>query len=197
MPNNTANFNLPYPSGSDAPCDFDEQWCDFTAAIDGVFDIFQAALDRSVPVIPAAKLRLSTAANFVDSSPVIFDSVVFDTAGFTDLDADPYHIFVDRTGRYTVTLMTVVTTQAAIPPGFLGCWVEIEDAIGSVNVVGQIQGTDVGGALGYFLAGYEAVVTITAGSKLSLIFTAGSIVVRNMLEAYMSVHWHSDTERPS
>lgn len=197
MPTNTLNFNLPYPSGTDAPCDFDEQWCDFTAAIDSVFDTFQAALDRTVPVIPAAKLRLSAPADFVDSSPVIFDSVVFDTAGFTDLDADPYHIFINRTGRYTVTCMSVVITQATIPPGFLGTWVLVEDGLGGGDFTAMNQATDVGGGLGYFIPGYEAVLTITAGSRLSLVFTAGSIVIRNMLEAYMSVHWHSDTERPS
>lgn len=197
MPTNTLNFSLPYPSGSDGPCDFDEQWCDFTAAIDAVFDTFQAALDRSMPVIPAAKLRLSSAADFVDSEPVIFDTVVYDTAGFTDLDADPFHIFIDRAGRYTITCMAVVITQATVPPGFLSCWVLVEDSQGSGDTTAMMQGTDVGGGLGYFLAGYEAVLTVAAGSKLSLHFTAGSLLVRNMLEAYMSAHWHSDTERPS
>lgn len=100
MPNFTPNFNLPYPASTDAPCDFDEQWCDFTEAIDTVLDSFQATVSRTTSVIPIAKMARDTDVG-IDSSGDInipFTDVVVDTAGWVDFDAAPALISPD-TGR--------------------------------------------------------------------------------------------------
>jgi hypothetical protein len=196
MPNTTTNFDLPYPASTDDPCDFSEQWCDFTAAIDAVLGTFEAAIARTVPVIPAAMMRLSAPAVVVDSSAIIFDTVIIDTAGWTDMDADPYHITVDRTGRYALGLFVFVNSQAAIPPGFLGGWIQISDPFGAVSTEANMEMVDVGANF-YLLSGYTAAVSLVAGTELAAIFTAGSIVNRTIEQASLVAFWHSDTERPS
>src|SRR5688500_14787019 len=113
MPNNTFNFNLPYPSGTDRPCDFAEPWCDFTTAIDAVFAVFQAAIDRTIPVVPMAILLQTTQRSILNFAPLIFDTVVADTAGMTDIDVDPFSITIRRPGRYTVAAYVQKPTVGA------------------------------------------------------------------------------------
>lgn len=196
MPGSTTIFHLPYPASTDDPCDFAEQWCDFTEAIDAVLDTFDAAIDRTVPVIPAAMMRLSDPAVVVDSSAIIFDTVIIDTAGWTDMDADPYHMTVDRTGRYTVGVFIFVNSQAAIPPGFLGGWVLAEAPDGSATTLASMEVVDVGVNF-YLMSGYKAAHSLVAGTQLSAIFTAGNITNRTIQDAALFAFWHSDTERPS
>src|SRR5688500_14304081 len=99
----TPIFSLPYPGPSDAPCDFAEQWCDFTEAIDGVFTTFEAGIARTMPVIPLAIMRLTTVQLIPNLQRVPFDAVAADTAGMTDIASDPFHITITRAGRYTVS----------------------------------------------------------------------------------------------
>lgn len=86
MPDFTANFALPYPSSVDEPCDFAEQWCDFTDAVEGVLDAVQASVDRIYPVIRVSILRLSEVTTFAGGAgtPIVYDTVDIDTPGWVD-----------------------------------------------------------------------------------------------------------------
>lgn len=190
MPSNTVNFSLPYPNGTDRPCDFAEQWCDFTQALDGVFDTFQAVVDRTIPVVPLAILRQTVTRSIPNFGNVQFDAVLADTAGMTDFDVDPFRITIRRPGRYTVAAMlqkqTVgapfipAHTSAFTPPSF------------NANVALIDRGA--GGT--YYLNPYFTVETFAAGDKISLSFSVGAQALIPIEESWLAVIWHSDTEVP-
>lgn len=117
MTANTPIFNLPYPDGNDEPCDFAEQWCDFTEALDAVFDGFQATLDRTVPMIPIAVLWVSGAIILTPFANIPYNTVVIDSAGWTAVDVDNTMISPDMAGVLTFTAGTLVE-QAGNPDAF-------------------------------------------------------------------------------
>lgn len=195
MPNLTPVFKLPYPSGSDAPCDFDEQWCAFTAAMDAVFATWQSGVDRTVPVVPAAKLLLATTTTVPAGNPVPFDTVVADTAAMTDLDADPYRITIPQTGRYTITSMLRKPTSGVLNSEITTSVVtSLGGVLASTNTRGEAL--DRGAGATYFVPAYTAVVSLAAGTKLTLTFSIGSLVNVTIEGASLSAVWHSDTEVP-
>lgn len=114
MPNFTPNFNLPYPAPTDAPCDFDEQWCDFTDAVTSVLDGFQATVDRTYPVVPVAAVVRRNFEDVTTPTPIpsseslsgFFvlptDTVLVDTAGWIDPDLGPELIKVDIAAILTI-----------------------------------------------------------------------------------------------
>jgi hypothetical protein len=192
MPNTTVNFALPYPAGTDAPCDFAEQWCDFTAAIDGVFDTFQSAIDRTIPVVPVAITLMTIPTSVFNSGLIPFDTVLVDTAGMTDMDTDPYTITIKRPGRYTVAAGILKPSTGAPPaPGQTSIFALPEfDAQAVVNDLGP------GGGVLYYLAAYFAVETYAAGDQIQLSFSVGNQALWPITSAHLSVLWHSDTEVP-
>lgn len=189
MPNNTVNFNLPYPAGSDAPCDFDEQWCDFAHAVNGVIATFQAGVDRANPVIPAALLRTVTNHTVINGNKVPFDEVIMDTAGMTDLDADPYQITITRTGRYSVAAFVDKATSAIVNSE-LTLFIQG----GTSDIVANVL--DRGAGVNYWVPAYGPVVSLAAGDKISIFFNVGTLAAQTVNMAWLSVAWHSDTEVP-
>jgi hypothetical protein len=189
MPSNTVNFNLPYPNGTDPPCDFAEQWCDFTEAIDGVFANFQAAIDRTIPVVPLAIIHKTASSTVFNFAAIAFDTVTADTAFMTDIDADPFHITVRRPGRYTVGVGISKPTTAFSLPRFTSIFA-------TTKFNAQSQLLDRGAGLEYFLDGYFTVETYAAGDQIGLSFSVGSQALWTIDEAWLAVMWHSDTEVP-
>lgn len=188
MPNSTTLFALPYPSNTDAPCDFDEQWCDFTEALDDVFDTFQSAIDRTIPVIPMAIMQMTSSHSVVNFNDMPFDTVLVDTAGMTDVDVDPFHITVRRPGRYTVAAFVGKPTAGApIVPA--------ETSIFSApRFNAQAEVVDRGAGVLYYLNAYWAVETYAAGEQISLSFSSGTQQAFTIDIAWLAVIWHSDTE---
>jgi hypothetical protein len=191
MPNNTVNFNLPYPASTDEPCDFAQQWCDFTTALDLVFDDFQAAIDRTIPVVPVAILKLTETTNVLNFSPIPFDTVVVDTAGMTDMDVDRFTITIQRPGRYTVAGGIIKPTAGAPVPNQTSIFVEPE--FDAQSIVHDFGG---GGGVLYHLAAYWAVGTYQVGDKVRLSFSVGSQNLFAISTAWLCAAWHSDTEVP-
>jgi hypothetical protein len=195
MPDLTANFLLPYPNGSDAPCDFAQQWCDFVAAINGVMGTFQAGIDRAIPVVPAALVRSTFAKTVVNTQNIPFDEVALDTAGMTDLDADPYHITITRPGRYTVgaylekpsvgivnsALSLFLNADLAPPPG--------NQSLGAAWSI-----LDRAGGLTYSIPAYQSVCSFQAGTRLSAFFNTGVAGTQTVDVAWLCAFWHSDSE---
>lgn len=189
--NVTPLMGLPYPNGLDAPCDFDDDWCTFTAALDAVFTKFDSGLQRSYPAIPIAVVQLTSTITILNFNPVPWDTVTIDTAGMTDLDADPYGIVLPRSGRYTAAAYLQQNTA----PG--------------VNTQSQmtIQGfpernvdniiLDRGAGVTYYNNCYQAVISGTEGTRLALTTFVSGFPTRTALGGWMAVYWHSDSERPS
>lgn len=182
---------IPVPAGTDAPCDFAEDWCATAAAINAKMVSYRQALARVYPAIPVALLRLTGGGGFVPSlTPIPFTEVTFDTAGMTDMDADPTAITARLGGRYvirgwirTVTstiLNEVITVRVAsdpTPPTF-----EVNGV-----VLDRASVTLGNGA-------YQSVITVGAGAQIRLLQASSSSL--NISSASMCMAWHSDTERP-
>lgn len=195
MPSNTPNFSLPYPNGSDDPCLFAQQWCDFTESINSVLATFQSGIDRANPVVPGAMLRISTPKNVINLNLVPFDEVVFDTAGMTDLDADPYHIYIRRPGRYIFNAFldkdtsTVVNSQLS-----LFAQHELLAPGGQLDVSSNIL--DRGAGNDYLITAYSPSQPLVAGDRVSMFYNTGSSTADEVNTAWMSVIWVADTEVP-
>lgn len=192
MPNLTPNFGLPYPGPGDAPCDFPQQWCDFTDAIDTILDGFQVTIDRTVPVIPVALLQQPSAQFVVNGGAVPFSTLLVDTAGMVDMDSNPYQITIRRTGRYTVAGgMLCPTETPAFPPAFIGITID-EPSIqfstfdyaypGPNNII--------------HMNASVPVATLNAGESVQLMLNRGSVGNFQVDAAWLGVFWHSDTEVP-
>jgi hypothetical protein len=191
--NATPLLGLPYPNGLDRPCDFDDSWCTFTAAIDALFTTWEAAINRTTPAVPFAMLQMTTVMNIGNNNLVPFDTVVADTAGMTDLDSDLYGITIPRTGRYTVAYgfnqQSGLVVNAQI------------DGILTGSVAGQLvshltldRGTISGPGYGN-MADYDA-VTLMEGERVTFSTFESGANSRVLLEAWMAVYWHSDQEVP-
>lgn len=187
--NVTPLMGLSYPSPTDAPCDFDEQWCQFTAGIDSIFDRWEAGLSRAYPSIPAAKMRQTELTTVFNSTQIQFSEVTFDSAGMTNMDADPYTITCQRTGRYSVA-----------------AFIEENDASGgagaqSVLTISSFNFTEsntvlVLGAGTYRNSVYWPVVSLTVGDRIQLQPFLSGQTQRTIIEASLAVFWHSDVIRP-
>lgn len=190
MPDLTPNFDLPFPSSIDAPCDFAEQWCDFTAAIDTVFDTWESAIGRTLPVIPVAILLQTVTTSIGNFNPLRFDTVLVDTAGMTDIDVDPFTITIPKPGRYTVAAWVEKPSLGApFVPNETSIFIQPEfDAQGEV--------TDRGTGVQYHLNAYFSVGTYAAGDKVRLSFSVGLQALFQIDRSWLAAFWHSDTEAP-
>lgn len=130
MPNFTPGFGLPYPSSTDEPCDFAEQWCDFTQALDAVFDGFQETLNRTVPMIPIASMAITPFIIIPAFSFIPYDRLVIDTAGWTAMDVDSTMISPDMAAVLSLSSNALFAGLAA--PGMF-----ILDCIDSTGVLNQ------------------------------------------------------------
>lgn len=189
MPSTTPNFALPYPSPSDEPCDFAEQWCDFTAAIDGIFGTFEAGIARTVPTVPLAILRCTVQQPVPNLQLIPFDAVSADTASMTDINSYPYGITATRFGRYTVsgglelgssglvnnqTTMSIRTPAVSVSAGAL----------------------DRGNSFIYRMNAFAPALTLNPGDKVEMTFNVGVDMNVTVFAAWLAVYWHADREVP-
>lgn len=192
MPNTTLNFELPYPGPSDEPCDFPEQWCDFTNAIDAVLAGFQTTIDRTVPIIPVALLHQSESLVVVNGAAIPFDTLLVDTANMTDMDLNPYLITIRRTGRYTVAGGILCPTESpAFPPAFVGLGIDEPSVSWSTFDFGYVGDPGI-----IHMNTSYPVATLTAGQTVDLRLNRGAVGDFIIFSAWLGVFWHSDTEVP-
>jgi hypothetical protein len=185
--NLTALMQLPYPGPGDAPCDFDEQWCQFTSAIDGVFDRWEAGLSRAYPAIAAAKLLQTETITIINGNPIVMSEVTLDTAAMTNMDADPYGITVRRAGRYTVwgTIIETDTSGGAGAQSVLTL-----DFIGEQNTITVLSAGE------YRNVVYVPVVSLPEGARITMSPFLSGQAIRTARWASLAVVWHSDGARP-
>lgn len=191
MPSSTVNFALPYPAPTDQPCDFDEQWCDFTDAIDAVFAVFQAGIDRAYPTIPMAMVQQTVSRNILNLEDHPFDTVAIDTAGMTDLDADPFHITIPRPGVWTLACGMIFPSPALVLNGFLGMQVT-QDVFGGFSVDCQAMSLDRGAGVDYHLTAYAPARFLPQGLRLGVTHNFGNVSVKTITSTWFSVSWHAD-----
>lgn len=191
MPIPTALMGLLYPGPGDAPCDFDDQWCGFTDGIDTIFDRWEARLNRAYPAIAAAKMLMTEITLIGNSNPIPMTEVELDTAGMTNMDADPYGITVQRAGRYTVAGFLEEINQS----GGLGAQSGLSITVNSVPVESNGILVLVGGT--YRNTVYWPVLSLSARDRVTLTSFLSAQPVRTAHRASLSVSWHSDVERAS
>jgi hypothetical protein len=186
--NQTTLMKLRYPNALDKPCDWDESWCTFTGDIDAVFTKWENGLNRSYPAVPFAMLQLTAQVNVGNSQPVPFDTVVVDTAGMTDLDADPYGIIIPKTARYTVAWYFKQLTGGIVNG-------QISGSGGTVPTIQHLI-LDRNIALGYGNTTDFDVFTFLQGDRIVLTTFESGATSRTILEAWLAVYWHADQEMP-
>jgi len=152
MPVLTPNFALPVPGPLDEPCDFPEQWCGFTDAVQAVLDTFETVANRTNPWVPLAQMRLTTSVVLVPQSNVPFDTLVLNNAGMIDFDTNRTTITINRPGRFLSVLNTLSTFD---PIANVWQYLQFQPTGGfainrtpSLNAkLSQINGVDIGSTL--------------------------------------------------
>ncbi len=201
MPNFTPNFNLPYPAPTDAPCDFDEQWCDFTDAVTSVLDGFQATVDRTYPVIPVAASGIKgfegalTSTPVQQSSPIPMQQALVDTAGWISSEIGLAFINPDIVAILTSVASAIFTTELlntgflfsniiTLPPlgaSIISSSSDLDRAGNSLGLAGQINAADFPGQPEprAFGARMRIVLGITSNPP-------------DIVAANLALYWHSD-----
>ena len=188
----TPNFDLPYPGSGDAPCEFGQQWCEFTESVEGVLDGFQTTLDRTVPIIPVALLQAPESQVITSGTFVSFDTVLIDTARMTDMDLNPFGITITRAGRYTLTGGMIVPPESLpFPPNFVGIAI-IEPGLNFSTFDYSYSNPE---NIIYMNVGVP-VVSLNVGEQVALMLIRGSVADYTVQTAWLGVAWHSDTEVP-
>ena len=196
LPDFTANFALPYPNATDEPCDFDEQWCDFTEAVETVFARFQAGIDRAYPTIPIAMLQQTTPRSILNLENTLFDTVAIDTAGMTDIDADPFHITIARPGVYTLAAGMLFPSPAITLNGYLDISLT-QSFFGGFSVSVQNQALDRGAGVDYHISAYGPARLLPQGLGIGLTHNFGNQSVKTITSSWLAVFWHADSMVPA
>jgi len=184
----TPVYGLPYPDALDAPCDFPEDWCAFTVAVDGVLDRFELGAQRVIPAIPIAKVMITSQVVVPEGAAFPFDTVAVDTAGWTNFDADNRIITVSRTARYSVVGAAILAPSGTANSSYMLFF----NGISNNDVEALCRNTqDIG------ITSQSEAQTISAGTDVAMFVTrngsSGSITIRS---ASLTVFWHADEERP-
>jgi len=183
----TPSFGLPYPDILDEPCDFAQDWCAFTDAVNAVATRYEATINRTVPTIPMARMTLTSSVTIFNTGLVPFDSVSVNTAGWIDFDASNTDIVPDRAGFFVLNSNLLLATT-----GVLGAVATMQfgDLISQDNQIDRASS-----GIGLTLARVHQVTTplplnvrvqITGAGATSVTIGSGSF----------SVWWHADTATP-
>lgn len=188
---------IPVPAGTDPACDFSEDWCATTAAINAKVAAYQTALARAYPAAPMALLRRTeplTALTLL--APVPMTEATFDTAGMTDLDADPTIITIQQTGRYMIGAWLLTSTSAVVN----------NIVTATLNISGPVSGSVTGYALdrgnlnnavsSFHPTPFSDGTEFIKGTKISLSTGITINTTTPILKASLFVGWHADQENP-
>lgn len=186
---------IPVPAGTDPACDFSEDWCETAAAINAKIAAYQTALARAYPASPQALLRRTESLTALTVlAPVPMTEATFDTAGMTDLDADPTIITIQQTGRYMIRGWLLAATT-----GVLNTLVTA-----TLNISGPVSGSVIGYALDRVQIGvgsfhptpFSDGTEFIKGTKISLSTSIPITATTPLIRASLFVGWHADQENP-
>lgn len=173
MPVLTPNFSLPVPGPLDAPCDFPQQWCDFTDAVQARLDTFEAVADRTNPAVPLAKMQLSRTVTLAETSTVPFDALTLNNANMVDFDSSNTTIVIKRPGRFYAVFNALFVAPTATSNTYFDAQI-LPAGAGTINRTPAIDDN------------FSANTTINVGSTLSAIFYVTSppvstrVIVQNL-----------------
>ena len=189
MPLYTPTWMLPYPAPSDPPCDFAETWCDLSDAFQVAIDGFTETIDRTEPAIPMAQLRLTEPYTLISGVPIVFDTLGVDTAGWINFDADPSAIVTDRGGYIGVSANATVQSTGTTPVTF-----QLYMVSGAPSLIDtQIDQGTANTVYGLQLSG---LTLLTSAASFGLTVARTSDDEISLLQAQMTVFWHSDRAAP-
>lgn len=186
----TPVYDLPFPDALDAPCDFPEDWCAFTVAVDAVLDRLELGAQRVIPAIPIAKVMITEPVTLTAGQAFPWDTVAIDTAGWTNFDEDNRILTVSRTARYSVLGAALVGPSGLANSSY-------------VLFIDNVLFTDPD-YLDRNIAGVNIGITtqndsdeIAVGTEISMnIIRSGSSGTIPLQSASLTVFWHADEERP-
>lgn len=184
----TPNFSLPYPTALDEPCLFAQQWCEFTEAMQGVFDGLDSTINRTVDVIPIARLQVTSPITLVSGEPIPFDTLSVNTANWVDFDASRSEVTVNRAGRFVHNLNIIPVPTGNTANTLL------------VSILGSGNTTDSQTDFGPNPMGFnvEVLYSISVPTVYHARLTNAepSILTVTINEATYSIWWHADTATP-
>lgn len=182
----TPNFALPYPTALDEPCDFAEQWCDFTEGVNAIATRFEDTVNRTVPVVPMARMTLTTPVLILNGGRIPFDSVSVNTAGWIDFDSSNSDIVPDRAGHFVIVANALLQTT-----GTLGTSLTLLINDSNLYTDGQIDRAT--SSIGLCISRIQTMTTPFPLYVVARRATVGNLVVN---AASFSVWWHADTATP-
>ena len=182
----TPNFALPYPSALDEPCDFAEDWCAFTSAVNTIATRFETTVNRTVPIIPMARMTLTSPVTILSSGTIPFDSVSVNTAGWVDFDSSNTDIVTDRAGYFVMVAEALIQTTTVAGTG-----VQIAINTGVPTADGQLDRNT--SSLGLCISNLVNLTSPIAHNVIVSRTGVGNIQVNT---ASFSIWWHADTATP-
>lgn len=195
MPILTPNFSLPVPGPLDPPCEFAQQWCDFTNATQAVLDKFEAIANRTNPWVPLAKMELRTAVTVPADSSIPFDTLTLNNAGMVDFDTSNTTVVFNRSGRFMV-VCNVLFRLAPTP----NMWFNLQalpSGAGTINRTPavdhniNISGTNTGSTLSAYF--YITTPPVVLRINTDMVTTPDTVTIEL---ASLSVFWFADGATP-
>lgn len=184
----TPNFSLPYPDALDEPCDFAQDWCAFTDAVNAVATRYENTVNRTVPTIPMARMTLTSPVTIVNTGLVPFDSVSVNTAGWIDFDTSNTDIVPDRAGFFVLNANLLVQTT-----GILGAVATV--STGNISALQDNQIDRFSSSIGLTVARVQQVTTPAPINVRVQVSGAGATAITVNAGSF-SVWWHADTATP-
>lgn len=186
----TPLYDLPFPNALDEPCEFPQDWCAFTAAVDVVLDRLELGAQRVIPAIPIAKVLITEPVTLNAGQAFPWESVSIDTSGWTNFDSDNRIITVSRTARYSVLGAALVGPSGTANSSY----VMLIDNVLFVDpdyLDRNVAGVNIG------ITAQNDSDEISAGTQISMsVIRSGSSGTIPLQSASLTVFWHADEERP-
>lgn len=183
----TPIYGLPYIVGTDAPCNQDDTWCAFTAAVETQLDRFDTIVDRTADTIPQFQVSTSAGYTFPTTSRNVgFDTVNADTDNIVDLVGDPFSFSITRVGRWFLYFNVSTTGNTAIQ-GNIPVSVVNSPSLGSITITQDYQDNGTNYPASINASGYHRYPNTGARVSLSVSTAATAI-----LSATFGGYWMGD-----
>ena len=195
MPVLTPNFSLPVPGPLDEPCDFPEQWCGFTDAVQTVLDGFESVANRTNPWVPLAKLELRSTVTLPTNSAIPFDTLTLNNASMVDFDNNNTTIVIKRPGRFLAVANILFVASSVANTWFNAQF--LPAGAGTINRTPAVDHNLNIGAInvGSTLTGIFHVTSPPVNVRTNVQFIGATAAILIDLAAF-SLFWYADEATP-
>lgn len=198
----TDDFCLPYMECDDLVCvtlgdlcDPISPWCQLVNLVEAQLDQFDMIVSRTVDAIPLAQISYYNADSVDILGEIPFDIVDLDTDGMVNLDSVP-GVTPQRNGIYGIHTWMLIAPVATNDFPDVRVFIGNESAPGLTGIpfAGPIRGTTRGfNTAQWVQASGNWPFSDTSPSPRTIRLVANSPGL-GILEAHMSVFWHSDLD---